>query len=199
MTFEKEKREIELIYKEIGLILKKGGVGIIPTDTLYGFVGCALDEEAVEKIYKIRKRGLKKSMIILISSLKDLEKFGVKMSLTQKKFLQKVWPGKISVILKTNKKNIDHLTRGGKTLAFRMPADRELLELLKKSGPLVAPSANLEGEKPAETYAESKKYFGDKVDFYVDAGKLSSKPSTLVELAEDGNYKLLREGAVNLK
>ena len=74
-----------------------------------------------------------------------------------------------------------------------MPKDKSLLEILEKSGPLVAPSANFEGERPAETIEEAKKYFGSDVDFYIDGGKIISDPSTLVEL-QDGKWNIIRQG-----
>ena len=76
-----------------------------------------------------------------------------------------------------------------------MPDKKDLLELLKITGPLLAPSANHKGEKPALIIEEAKVYFGNKVDFYVDEGKLESLPSTLIKI-EDGKIVVLREGAV---
>ncbi|MDD5463916.1 MAG: L-threonylcarbamoyladenylate synthase [Candidatus Moranbacteria bacterium] len=185
-------------YKEVIKILKTGGVGVVPTDTLYGLVGSALNKKTVERVYQLRKRDLKKPMIILISSLNDLKKFGIILVSSQKKILDEVWPAKVSVVFECKLKKWEHLHRGQKTLAFRFPADKVLVSLLKKVGPLVAPSANLAGKKPAETYAEARKYFGEDVDFYVDSGKLKSKPSTLVEFGKDGQLKILREGAVKI-
>src|SRR3989344_4954201 len=80
-------------------ILKRGGIGVLPTDTLYGLVGLALNKKTVELIYKVRKRNPKKPLIILISSLKDLELFGIRLSSPTKKILNKLWPGKVSIIL----------------------------------------------------------------------------------------------------
>ena len=89
------------------------------------------------------------------------------------------------------------MTRGTGTIAFRMPDIPELRDLLVQTGPLIAPSANTEGEPPALTVGDAKKYFGDEVDFYVDAGKLESLPSTLITF-ENGEPVVLRQGAVSL-
>jgi len=70
--------------------------------------------------------------------------------------------------------------------------------LLRKTGPLVAPSANPEGLDPALTIRQAKKYFSNMVDFYIDRGKLESSPSTLVKI-EAGNIIVLREGVVVIK
>lgn len=166
----------------------------MPTDTLYGIVGSALNKKAVARIYKLRKRNLRKPMIILISSLSDLRRFGIKPDFRTTKILQTLWPGKVSVVLTCGSKKFSYLHRGKKSLAFRLPASKNLRKILDKTGPLVAPSANLEGKPPAKTIKEAKKYFGDKVDFYVNAGKIDSAPSTLVGF-KNKKLTLLREGA----
>lgn len=171
-----------------------GKVGVIPTDTIYGIVGSAVNSKTVEKIYNLKKRAKDKPMIILISTIGDLEKFAVKFSKKQKEFLEKNWPNPLSVILKCDSEKFNYLHRGKKSLAFRMPKDEKLLEVLKKAGPLVAPSANIEGEKVAENINQAKKYFKNRIDFYVDIGELQSQSSTLIKLKLDGSYKILREG-----
>lgn len=174
--------------------INEGGIGVIPTDTIYGIVGSALIPEAVEKIYSLRKRDLNKPFIVLISGLDDLEKFGVQLTQEQKNFLTAHWPNPLSVVLPVLDGKFKYLHRGKNSLAFRMPKDEELMELLKETGPLVAPSANVEGEKPAETIEEVKNYFGNFVDFYIDRGILKSESSTLIFLNEDGTFVVLRQG-----
>lgn len=170
-------------------ILKEGGVGVMPTDTLYGLVGSAFSKEAINRIYEIKKRNKNKKLIILISTLDDLKKFKVVLNQKQKEILNKYWPGKVSIIL--NK------------IAFRLPArntfinvgrpvKKSLIELLKKTGPLVAPSANPEGEKPAENIKEAKNYFGDTVDFYISGGRLKGQPSKLIKINKKGEIEILR-------
>lgn len=178
-------------------ILQRGGVGILPTDTLYGIVGSALSKKTVERIYRLRDRNKRKPMIILIGDLRDLKKLGVHLFSTHYSLLANFWPGKVSIVLPCRKKRFFYLHRGTNTLAFRLPAKKSLRQLLRNVGPLVAPSANLEGKPPAKTIREAKKYFGNRVDMYVDAGRLVSPPSTLIALA---NKKLivLRKGAVTI-
>lgn len=173
--------------------LKNSGVGVLPTDTLYGLVGLALSKKAVRKIYRIRKRNPKKPMIILINSLANLKLFSVKISKQQEKLLKKIWPGPISVILPCKSAKFFYLHRGTKSLAFRLPKNKWLRAVLKKTGPLVAPSANFEGSSPAKTIPEAKKYFGDQADFYIDHGTLDSEPSTLISL-EKVKIKMIRKG-----
>ncbi|OGM89422.1 threonylcarbamoyl-AMP synthase [Candidatus Wolfebacteria bacterium RBG_13_41_7] len=185
------------INKKIIQTLIGGGIGVLATDTLYGLVGSALSKKAVEKIYKVRRRAPKKPLIILINSLADLDLFNIKLDNAARRKLLRFWPGKVSVIFPCSVKKFHYLHRGTKTLAIRLPKKKSLVNLTKKIGPLVAPSANLEGEPPAKTIKEAKKYFGDKIDFYVDSGKVSGRPSTLIKI-ENGKIVVLRKGAVKI-
>ena len=178
-------------------ILTGGGIGVMPTDTIYGIVGSALDKKAVERIYRLRKQNEKKTMIILIGDAGDLKLFGVETDRRIRNILKNVWPGKVSVVLTLGdmkhetRDRLKYLHRRTKTLAFRLPKPLWLRELLRITGPLVAPSANYEGMPPAKTIADAKKYFADKVDFCADAGHLDSKPSTLIRI-ERGKVIVIR-------
>lgn len=167
---------------------------MIPTDTIYGIVGSALLSKTVEEIYILRKRALDKPMVVLIAGIPDLEKFDIKLTSAQIDLLNRIWPNPVSVILSCPGEKFSYLHRGKKSLAFRMPKNELLSSLLKESGPLAAPSANFEREKSSETVEEAKRYFGDKVSFYVDGGRLKSKPSTVIQLYKDGTKIVLREG-----
>lgn len=179
-------------------ILKKGGVGILPTDTIYGLVGSAILRNTVFRIYKLKKRNPQKPFIILIGSLKDLKLFRIKVDVISRKLLHQVWPGAVSVILPCVRKKFFYLHRGKKTLAFRFPKNKTLKSLLKKTGPLIAPSANPEGFRPAENVEQAKRYFGNDIDFYAGIKELKGMPSTIIELK---NHKIIiiREGAVKLE
>lgn len=167
-------------------------MGVMPTDTMYGIVGSALDKRVVERIYKVRKRTPSKPLIILIDSISRLKDFDIKAPT----MLKSIWPDKITVILPCKVEKFKYLHRGTNKLAFRVPKDMTLPALLKLTGPLVAPSANPEGGKPASTIKEAQKYFSSSIDFYADGGKLSSVPSTIIEIDGKGKVTLIREGAV---
>ncbi len=149
-------------------ILKDTKVWVMPTDTIVGIHARAFDKEAIDRIYKLKGRRKSKKMIVLISSLDQLKKFGIMLSKRQKGFLQKIWPGPVSVIIENQ--------------AFRMPADTELLKLISKTGPLVSSSANISGKEHAKSVKEAKKIFGDKVDLYIEGKPKSKKPSIVIEI-----------------
>lgn len=183
--------------KELGNKIKDGAIAVIPTDTIYGIVSTATHHNPVEKVYKLRKRTSSKRMIILVSSEKQILELGVSLNEEQLKMLSKLWPAPLSIVVNADIKKLNYLHRGKKSLAFRMPDDEWLLKLLKITGPIVAPSANFEGEDPAFTITQAKKYFEDSVEFYIDGGTLKSKPSTVANL-EDSKLTILREGAAKI-
>ena len=178
-------------------ILKSGGIGVIPTDTVYGLVGRADNKETVERIYRVRERNVKKPCIVLISSIDDLQVFGIKMNDTEKAIIESkaLWPGKVSIIFKCADPRFEYLTRGTGSLAFRLSDVLELRNLIQEVRPIVAPSANMEGEPTSSNIDEARKVFGEKVDFYIDGGEQKGSPSTVVRFEED-NLVVIRQGAV---
>ena len=167
-------------------VLKKGGVIIAPTDTLYGILARAEEKKAVERIYKIKGRDENKPFIILITDIKDLEKFGIEHSNILENVGMFPKGRKVSFILPCKNPEFKYLHRGTKSLAFRVVGKRNknLFNLICKVGPLVAPSANPQGLNPAKTITEAKKYFVNHINLYINVGKRDSKPSTIISFLE---------------
>lgn len=183
---------------EAGERLAKGAIGILPTDTLYGFVASALSADAVDRLYQARGRNENKPCIVLLADSDDIARFGRILSSEENALLDTVWPGAVSVILSRFSDTFSYLHRGTGTIAFRVPDVSELRDMLRVSGPIIAPSANPEGMKPAETVEEAESYFGNRADFFVDGGRLSGLPSTVVRL-EDDRFTVVRPGAGDVR
>jgi len=167
-------------------ILNKGGVAVVPTDTIYGLSAVYNNLAAKKRIVDLKSRDHKKAFIILVSSIKDLDLLGVVLTKEEELFLKKYWPGKVSVVL----------TRDvGGTIACRLPGNKFLQGIIKKTGPLYSTSANITGQESASDISQAKSYFADKVNIYVDKGPLISGPSTLVRYFK-GKWQLLRAGDV---
>jgi L-threonylcarbamoyladenylate synthase len=174
---------------EVAAILTGGGVGVLRTDTLYGLVGKADNEAAVQRIYSLKHRDEAKSPIVLIASQDQL--YNAPDSETAS-LLRDVWPGKVSVIIPSMRAPL-YIRRGNDSVAYRLPNDEALTRLVALTGPLVAPSANLEGDAPAMDIQEAIGYFGDEVDFYVDGGRVTdATPSQLLRVTENGSFERLR-------
>lgn len=191
MTGERPRWQWAKRVEDVTDVILRGGVAVLATDTTYGIVGSALSEKTVNEIYRLRKRDLNKPLIVLISSRKDLKKFGVYPTAEQKEILKGAWPGAVSIILSCPTEKFAYLHRGTNTLAFRVPEKRELQILLHQTGPLVAPSANPQGHSVARTIAEARAYFGHHVDYYQDSGTVISHPSRLIDIT-GGTKKIIR-------
>ncbi|MFZ4500402.1 MAG: L-threonylcarbamoyladenylate synthase [Minisyncoccia bacterium] len=181
-------------------VLKEEKIAIIATDTLYGIVGRALCESVVSRIYEVKGRDENKPFIILIPTIEALKEFGINLSIAEKEKIETLWPGPVTIILHLpteTQVQFSYLHRGTNTLAFRMPDNSELIELLKETGPLVAPSANPQGEPPAKTIDEAQAYFGDSVDHYEDAGVVEGEPSTIISF-QNGEMTVIRQGAARI-
>jgi len=179
---------------EVIEILLGGGVGVLPTDTLYGLVASALDVDAVSRVYELKERDPEKPQIVLIADIDDVEQFGVEVSDALREQLSAYWPGPNSVLLPALDDTFEYLHRGTREIAFRLPNDDTLREFLRATGPLVAPSANTEGDAPSRSVSAARRYFGSDAEFYVDAGDLDGVPSTILRINPDGSIYVLREG-----
>jgi L-threonylcarbamoyladenylate synthase len=179
----------------IDLINEPGAIGVIPTDTLYGVVACATDKKAVERLYDLKKRENKPGTLIA-ANLEQLEKLGLKHRYL--KAVEQFWPGAISIIIPCGDPALAYLHQGKMSLAVRIPADKQVQQWLRQTGPLLTSSANQPGKPPAANIGQAKQYFGDDVDFYVDGGDLSNRqPSTVIRIIDDA-IEVLRQGAVKV-
>lgn len=180
---------------DVGLVemLGRGGVGVLPTDTVYGLVCVASDLGAVSRLYGLKSREHKPGTVIA-ASIDQLVELGIKARYL--KAVEQFWPGGVSVVIPSHNLDYIHLGLGG--IAMRIPATSGLTALLLKTGPLLTSSANQPGKPPANTVKEAQNYFGDQVDFYVDGGDLSDhKPSTVIRIVDDA-VEILRHGAVKI-
>lgn len=169
-------------------------MAVIKTDTIYGLVGQAKRPATVSRIYELKKRQRSKPLIVLIGGVADLNNFGVVLTTRQEKIVKHYWPGPVSLIFAVapwQQASLAYLHCGTGKIAFRLPAEANLQALLAQVGPLVAPSANPEGEPPATNIEEARHYFGDGVDYYEDGGLCLGQASKLIDLT-GAEEKILR-------
>ncbi|MEO5617422.1 MAG: L-threonylcarbamoyladenylate synthase [Candidatus Eisenbacteria bacterium] len=177
----------------------RGGVIGFPTDTLYG-LGCSLfDVSAVEMVARLKRRD---PSLAVISLIPDREQaFGLATDLTEaaERLIAECWPGPLSLILRAAPIVPVGVRGAGSTVALRCPKDTLCQRLLERiGGPVVASSANLSGQRPAETAEEVVRIFGNQLDLVLDGGPRRGKsPSTLVDLS-DPKPRLLRRGALDV-
>lgn len=165
-------------------ILNNGGIAVIRTDTIYGIVARADDKQAVEKVYKAKGRDPQKSCIILIANRSQA--YGSMDGIEYDNSTP-------TSILVESPDAPEWLLRANSLLAYRIPNNASLVTILEKTGPLIAPSANREGEPPARTIKEAATVFGNNVDIYIDGGTVpeDTPPSQLISY-QNGVIERLR-------
>lgn len=157
--------------------LLNGGIVVLRTDTLYGILCKADNEQAVQRVYDIKRRDAAKSPIVLLANQSQLYEAP---PASAQPVLEKMWPGPYSIVLPATHAPTWIIRENG-SVAYRIPAYDSLRYLLEHTGPLIAPSANPEGQSPALTVEQAVGYFGEHVDMYVDGGAVTdTRPSTLL-------------------
>jgi L-threonylcarbamoyladenylate synthase len=176
---------------EAAVLLKKEGVVICLTDTVYGFLADAGNKKAVTKIYKIKNRPETKPLPVFVKDLKMAKEIA-EIDSRQEKILRKYWPGKYTFILK-RKSEIKLYGVDEKTIAMRIPNHKLLLQLLKKMNrPLVQTSVNISTQEPLKSAEAIIEAFGKSklVGLIIDGGRAKSgKSSKIIDLASG---KLIR-------
>lgn len=179
-------------------ILKHGGLVSVPTETVYGLAGSALDESAVQKIYEVKGRPEVKALSVMISGAKDMERYCRSVPSDAVFLAEKYWPGPLTIVLKA-KDTIPEIVRaGGDTLGLRCPDHPLTLELLSKSElPLAAPSANPSGASSPRNAAKVMEYFEGSIEAVLDGGECTiGIESTILDMSQKP-YRILREGALS--
>ena len=178
--------------------LRNGQVIVYPTDTLYGLGADIFNNEAVKKVFKIKKRKKTNPLPVAVANIKELEKIAFvdeKSRCLIKTFL----PGKLTIVLK-KKNNVSNLVTGGlDKVAIRIPNNKIALDLLSKFGPITATSANIHGKKPPVNINHIRMQFKDSdIAVYIDNGKLDGKPTTIVDMTKKP-FKIIRKGTISEK
>jgi len=178
--------------------LESGCLVSIPTETVYGLAGLALDQDICRSIFTVKGRPLVDPLIVHVQGL---EMAGQVAEITPeaKRLAERFWPGPLTLILRKRRIVPDLVTAGKPTVAVRMPnhpVTAELLRLLDK--PLAAPSANPFGYVSPTRPEHVRDSFGDRVPFIIDGGPCDiGIESSIIDLSEPGQPRMLRPGAIS--
>lgn len=179
-------------------LLQAGQLVALPTETVYGLFGLALDDAVVEKIYRVKNRQHDHALNLNISSFEQMKYF----SQNQPKYLEKLYnkfmPGSLTVILEANKRVPSLVNYGMPTVGFRMPDNQTTLEILRQTGPMVGPSANLTGNPSPKTAQDVLSDLTGQIAAVLKADEsISGIDSTIVDLTGE-LPTILRQGALTL-
>ena len=203
------KDQLKIIGQAIK-ILNSGGIIIFPTDTAFG-IGCRIDnEEAVERLIKIKQRSSNQAFPVLVSDIEMAEKYfmtplpapdcvGRQAGLPEKikKLMQNYWPGGLTIIYQANQESVSSLINGGgKNIGLRMPDNEMLLKIIEKIGvPIIGTSANFHDKPTPYTISEIDKRMIKQVD-YVISGECNGKLTSTVIDCTQNPWKIIRQGKV---
>jgi L-threonylcarbamoyladenylate synthase len=195
-SLEQDEQALE----ESRKVLEGGGVIVFPTDTIYGLGAKAVDEAAIRQVYRIKGREEGKPVSILVRDMKMARRVACIDSRAEQ-ILEKVWPGSVTVVLRKKDLIPYALTAGGESVAVRI-SDHPFVEALfgRIDFPITATSANISGKPDLYSAEEIRSAFQDAKnapDLFINAGDLKRPlPSTIIDLTDVNNPRLLRMGAV---
>jgi len=174
--------------KEAVEVLTKGGLVIMPTETVYGIAANALNPKAINRLYEIKQRPKDKRFSLHIDEKEKIQEFAKDIPVSAYKLIDKFWPGPLTVILKSKDKN---------SIGIRMPDDKVALSIIAGAKcPVACPSANLSGRPAPVNFQEAIKDLKGLVDFAIDAGSTRLQiESSVVDLTLEP-WRILREAAI---
>jgi L-threonylcarbamoyladenylate synthase len=178
--------------KETVRTIVVGGVVVYPTETVYGLGANALDEQAILRVFQIKKRPLFMPIFLAVSSFEMLDSVA-KVGPQDRSILEQLMPGPVSVLVP--KKNVvpNMLTAGSSLVGVRFPDHEIALRIIDAAGPITSTSANRTGFAPPTSVQEISTEIADRVDAILDGGVCRySQSSTLLDLS---NKKIIRQGA----
>lgn len=179
-------------------IIKKGGIVIFPTETVYGIGANGLDIKAIEKLYKLKKRPHNKPISLLVSDMDMVNLVAKDITDLEYKLMEKIFPGPLTIVLNKREVVPDILTAGQNTIGIRMPSEKIARELIEYVGsPIATSSANISGESSKTNIKTLIQDFNQEVDYFIDGGESEiGVASTVVQLI-DGVPVILREGSIS--
>ncbi len=184
---------------EIVDIIKKDGIIVFPTETVYGIGGNALSENVIKKIYNIKKRPQEKALSILVKSKEEIQKYAYINNKLEEKIIDNFMPGPITIILEKRKDKTPLLTGDDDTIGIRIPDNIIIGKILERCNlPVVGPSANISGKPGSIKLEDIKPDFDGKVDVFIDGGECIQNVSSTIVKVVDGKVKILREGSISI-
>ncbi len=178
-------------------IVKKGGLVIFPTETVYGLGASAYDADAVYKIFEAKRRPHDNPLIVHVSDPREAEFFSYTNALYYR-LARAFMPGPLTLILKKRENIPPEVTAGGDTVGVRCPSHPVAREFIRLAGvPVAAPSANLSGRPSPTTAAHCIEDMNGRVDAIIDGGDCEfGLESTVALITGEDSVKILRPGAV---
>lgn len=181
-------------------ILREGGIVALPTETVYGLGGNALDVQAVARIFAAKQRPEFDPLIVHVPDLSTARKYVTQFPPVAERLAARFWPGPLTLVLPKQDLIPDLVTSGLPHVGLRVPAHPLMQQVLQLAGlPIAAPSANLFGRISPTTAQHVADQLGDRVDYILDGGPCSVGVESTVLQLSDSPPSLLRPGGISLE
>lgn len=181
-------------------LLESGQLVAIPTETVYGLAGNALDLNAVSGIFKAKNRPSFDPLILHCASVADVEKHVIGLPDKARRLAERFWPGSLTMVLPRASHIDDLVTSGLDTVAIRIPNHPIALELLQRlSFPLAAPSANPFGYVSPTTALHVLQGLGDRIPYILDGGACQVGIESTIVGFPDGVPTIYRKGGISIE
>ena len=172
-----------------------GNLIVYPTDTVYGIGADIYNEVAVKNLYLAKRRPFDMALSVAVADRKMMESVAI-LNETADKLIKAFLPGPLTIIIKKNPEVPDIVTAGSQKVGIRIPDHPIALEIARRSGPIVATSANIHFQPDAIDIGMATAALGNSVSTYIDAGHSpSGKPSTIIWI-KDKEYEIIRQGPI---
>ncbi|MGE0084605.1 MAG: L-threonylcarbamoyladenylate synthase [Desulfococcaceae bacterium] len=188
------------VIKEAADIIRKGGVVVFPTSSLYGLAADAYNPDAIEKLFAIKGRSHEKAILLLISDLRDLDRLVKSVPPEARRLMEHFWPGGLTLVLEAKPEIPSALTAGSGKIGVRLCRHPVAAALVKSvGGPITGTSANISGSEGCDRISRLESRIAEKADLILDAGVLKGGTGSTVLDMTCGFPKILREGTVPAK
>lgn len=178
-------------------VINNGGLVITPTDTIYGIMGDALNEDVIRRVFDVKQRPYNKPLLLLMDSFEMVDNYTEELSEVERKLINKFWPGLVTFILKKNEKVSNLITAGNDTVGIRIPNNKDLLEIIRRlKRPVISTSANITGTPVITSTELLEKDLVDNIDYIYDGGVVNEVSSTVVRVI-DNKVNILRDGKLS--
>lgn len=162
------------------------GVVVIPTDTIYGIAALPTSQKAVERIYTLKQRPKSINLPIMVASKADIKAVGFEVNDCAEQLLESpLMPGSLTIIMGIRSDEAPEWLKNRDEAALRIPDDKQLLAVLRKTGPLLVTSANSHGLETSENLEAALSQLHGEPDLAIDGGTLHTVPSTIVNCRKD--------------
>ena len=183
--------------RRLARVLRRGGLVAVPTETVYGLAGNALDARACRRIFRAKRRPAHDPLIVHVADLRTLD-LVARPNDAALRLARRFWPGPLTLVLPRTSAVPAVVTAGLPSVAVRMPAHPLLRRLLRICGlPLAAPSANPFGYVSPTTAGHVREGLGRAIGHILDGGPCRhGLESTIVDVRDPARPVLLRPGVI---